>query len=72
MLYRLRQLFAALTARIADADRALVARILTPAELRLFERMPRYDQRHCLDVYRTLLAGGYHDQPLLIGAPPHR
>ena len=71
MLYRLRQLFAALTARIADADRALVARILTPAELRLFERMPRYDQRHCLDVYRTLLAGGYHDQPLLKAALLH-
>ena len=69
--YRLRQLSAALTARVSDADRALVAQALCPAELRLFERMPRYDQRHCLDVYRTLVAGGYHDRPLLKAALLH-
>ncbi|MFN8503639.1 hypothetical protein [Kouleothrix sp.] len=67
MLYRLRQLAAALTARLAPDDRALVARTLAPAELRLFERMPRHDQRHCLDVYHTLRAAG-HDDPLLLRA----
>jgi hypothetical protein len=41
--------------------------MLSPAELRLFAQMPRYDQRHCLDVYRTLRRGGYTD-PLLLRA----
>jgi hypothetical protein len=63
--YRLGQLFAALTARLSSEDHALVAHVLSPAELRLFERMPRHDQRHCLDVYRLLLRGGYTD-PLLL------
>lgn len=64
---RLGQLAAALAARLTPADRALVARLLSPAELRLFERMPRFDQRHCLDVYQTLVRGGYSD-PLLLRA----
>ena len=63
--YRLLQLFTALTARLTPAERALVAATLTATELRLFERMPRHDQRHCLDVYRLLLRGGY-DDPLLL------
>ncbi len=66
-LYRLAQLFAALTAHLTTEDRALVAAALRPAELRLFVRMARHDQRHCLDVYRLLLRGGY-DDPLLLWA----
>src|SRR5947209_20021721 len=65
--YRLSQFFVAMTARLTSAERALVANVLSPAELRLFERMPRHDQRHCLDVYRLLLRGGYAD-PLLLRA----
>src|SRR5262245_41276230 len=65
--YRLRQFFAALTARLPLADRELVAATLSPAEFALFERMPRYDQRHCLDVCTTLRAAGY-DDPLLLRA----
>jgi hypothetical protein len=65
--YRLRQLFAALTARLTPAEREWVGQMLGPAELVLFERMPRYDQRHCLDVCTTLRAGGY-DDPLLLRA----
>jgi hypothetical protein len=65
--YRARQFFAALTARLSSAERTLVVQLLSPGELRLFERMPRFDQRHCLDVYRTLVDGGYVD-PLLLRA----
>jgi len=65
--YRLLQLFTALTARLTPEERALVAAVLSQAELRLFERMPQHDQRHCLDVYRLLLRGGY-DDPLLLRA----
>ena len=65
--YRLTQLFNALTAHLTPEERALVAAVLSPAELRLFERMSRHDQRHCLDVYWLLLRGGY-DDPLLMRA----
>ncbi|HEU4326864.1 MAG TPA: hypothetical protein VFS21_27235 [Roseiflexaceae bacterium] len=65
--YRLRQLASALGARLAPAEQHLVESTLTPGELRLFRRMPRFDQRHCLDVYQTLRGGG-HDDPLLLRA----
>jgi hypothetical protein len=65
--YRLAQFFNALIAHLTAEERALVAAVLSPAELRLFERMPQHDQRHCLDVYRLLLRGGYTD-PLLLRA----
>jgi hypothetical protein len=71
MWYRLRQFFAALTARLSQDDRAVVARALSPAERCLFERMPRYDQRHCLDVYNTLRAAGHDDAVLLKAALLH-
>jgi hypothetical protein len=48
-------------------ERALVARSLTTGELRLFNLMPTYDQRHCLDVYQTLVDAG-HSDPLLLRA----
>jgi hypothetical protein len=69
--YRLLQLFTALTARLTPEERALVAAVLSPAELWLFERMPLHDQRHCLDVYRLLLRGGYDDALLLRAALLH-
>jgi len=67
MGYRVRQFLAALTARLSPTERALVGQLLGPGELRLFECMPRFDQRHCLDVYHTLVDGGYTD-PLLLRA----
>jgi hypothetical protein len=66
-VYRLRQLRAALLARVTPAERALIAATLTAGELRLFNRMTRFDQRHCLDVYETLVRAGY-DDPLLLRA----
>jgi hypothetical protein len=67
LTYRLRQFASALQARITPAERTLVAQLLTPAEQDLFQRMPVYDQRHCLDVYHTLVAAGHCD-PLLLRA----
>src|SRR5262245_18407107 len=66
-LYRLRQFFAAVAGYITLDERVLVVRLLDPGELLLFERMPRFDQRHCLDVYHTLARAG-HDDPLLLRA----
>jgi hypothetical protein len=65
--YRLLQLFNALTAHLSPEEHAVAAAVLSQAELRLFERMPQHDQRHCLDVYRLLVRGGYND-PLLLRA----
>jgi hypothetical protein len=65
--YRLSQFFSALLARVTPEERALAAAALSPNELRLFERMPRHDQRHCLDVFSLLRRGGY-DDPLLLKA----
>jgi hypothetical protein len=69
--YRLRQFFAAIRARLTPEERALVAGALSPGELLLFERMPRYDQRHCLDVFQMLRRGGYDDSLLLRAALLH-
>lgn len=63
----MRQLLAALRATVSPAEQALVATTLSPGEQRLFGLMPRYDQRHCLDVYATLVAAG-HTEPILLRA----
>ncbi|MBX0327937.1 hypothetical protein K2Z83_09645 [Oscillochloris sp. ZM17-4] len=65
--YRARQFFAALRAEVSAEERAMVARTLSAGERRLFERMPTYDQRHCLDVYQTLVDAGQR-APLLLRA----
>lgn len=67
LLYRARQFRAALDARIGPDELAAAQALLTPAEWRLFTMMPRYDQRHCLDVCATLAAAGHAD-PLLLRA----
>jgi hypothetical protein len=67
VIYRSRQLWRALAGRVSAEERALVARLLPAAELELFLRMPGYDQRHCLDVYWTLVRAGHAD-PLLLRA----
>lgn len=65
--YRLRQLASALGARLTPEELRLVEATLSPGEFWLFQRMPRFDQRHCLDVYQSLCGGGYTD-PLLLRA----
>jgi HD domain len=65
--YRLAQFLTAVAARLTSGERALVAAVLSQAELRLFECMPQHDQRHCLDVYQLLVGAGYAD-PLLLRA----
>ena len=69
--YRLRQFVAAIGARISLEERVLIVRLLGPGELRLFERMARFDQRHCLDVYHTLVRAGHRDSLLLRAALLH-
>jgi predicted HD phosphohydrolase len=68
---RFRQLYAALTARVAYEEQATVARLLNAAEWQLFARMPLFDQRHCLDVMHTLQQAGHNDIALLKAALLH-
>lgn len=69
--YRLAQLAAAINAQIAPDERMLLSQLLNPGELRLFERMAQFDQRHCLDVYHTLVKGNHTDPHLLRAALLH-
>ncbi len=71
LAYRARQFVAALGARVGAEELALVRQTLTPGEWRLFAAMPPYDQRHCLDVYHTLVAAGQNDDLLLRAAIIH-
>jgi len=70
-MYRVRQFFWALGARMNTASWVEVEAILTPPQMALFRRMPRYDQRHCLDVARTLRAAGQGQPDLLTAALLH-
>lgn len=64
--YRLWQLWRAVTGRVSAAEWRFVAAQLTVAEQPLFARLPRYDQRHALDVVQLLQREGTAT-PALIG-----
>ena len=70
-MHRAGQFFRALGARMEPAAWAEVEALLTPAQLALFCRMPRYDQRHSLNVARTLRAAGHDHPDLQIAALLH-
>jgi hypothetical protein len=70
-IYRIWQLLRALTAKLNAAEIAFVQQLLAPEYVALFTRMPRYDQRHCLDVCVTLLRAGHSDLALLRAALLH-
>lgn len=69
--YRCWQLWRALTGSLAPADWAFVAQVLTAPELVLFRQMPRYDQRHALDVARLLCTRVAADDPMVAMALLH-
>jgi hypothetical protein len=54
--YRLWQLWRALTGQIQPDEHMFVQALLTPVEQRLFVQLPRYDQRHALDIVAVLRA----------------
>lgn len=49
----------------------LLSEYLTPSQAELFQRMPRCDQRHGLDVFHALRKEQYHDHNLLAAALLH-
>jgi hypothetical protein len=63
--YRVRQFVTALIASIRLDERVLLVCTLSDPQLLLFERMPRFAQRHSLDVYHALVRAGHTDPHLL-------
>jgi hypothetical protein len=63
---RVRQLGRSLRARpLNRAELQTVSGILSVEQLKLYLQLPVYEQRHALNVYNTLVAGGYDDRELL-------
>lgn len=70
-MYRVRQFWWALCARKPEGAQSTLEALLSAEQLALFRRMSAADQRHSLDVYRSLLAAGYTNRDLLVAALLH-
>jgi hypothetical protein len=70
-VYRFRQFFGALTARVGDDEEWALAELLTLPQRDIFRRMAPNDQRHGLNVCSTLRRAGYDDPALLTAALLH-
>lgn len=70
-MYRVSQFFRALVAWVTKRDIGLLSEYLTPPQAELFQRMPRCDQRHGLDVFYALRRKQHHDHDLLAAALLH-
>jgi hypothetical protein len=69
--YRVRQVWAALSARRNPPDDAPARAVLPPPLFALFRQMPVEDRRHALAVLAALSARGERDEPLLQAALLH-
>ncbi|HUF52735.1 MAG TPA: hypothetical protein VMR52_03025 [Dehalococcoidia bacterium] len=69
--YRVRQLRRALRPNVTPEDIAAAAERLGPGLFPLFAGMQPADQRHCLDVYKTLLAKNETEPHILAAALIH-
>ena len=70
-LYRTRQFLAALRPTVEGNERRDAAELLGKRLWPLFESMKTRDQRHSLDVLRTLKSHDRHDEDLLMAALLH-
>ncbi len=70
-MYRVSQFCRALVAWAPKRELGLISEYLTPPQVELFQRMPRSDQRHGLDVFHTLRRKQHLDHDLLSAALLH-
>ena len=68
---KIRQTFRYATGRVSADERREVAELLTPSQLALFDSMHPADQRHGLDVVRSLRAAGRTEHDLLLAGLFH-
>jgi hypothetical protein len=69
--YRARQFRDHLFARVSPEERAVAHALLPTAAARVFDAMPRADQRHALEVVARLRSTGQTDSDLLAAALLH-
>jgi hypothetical protein len=69
--YRIGQLRRALDPQVSESERAAARNALGERLYPLFDAMQPADQRHCLDTFEQLLAGGHTDDDLLAAALLH-
>ena len=69
--YRVRQFTNGLAARVDAAETDAIKKVLPPAGLALFRRMPTDAKRHSLNVYNTLQSSGRADPDLAAAALLH-
>ena len=70
-IYRLRQFFQGLHARITPAEQQMIVHVLPERAATLFFRLPLDAQRHSLNVLHTLQAAGYQQADLAVAALLH-
>jgi hypothetical protein len=70
-VYRVSQFFRALVAWVPKQELGLLSEYLTPPQAELFQKMPRCDQRHGLDVFYALRKKQHDDHDLLVAALLH-
>jgi hypothetical protein len=70
-VYRVRQFFGALAARVDEDDEQDLTLLLTPAQRDLFQQMAPNDQRHSIKVCVALRQVGDDDVDLLVAALLH-
>lgn len=71
VLYRVRQFWRGLSARLTPEDRQRVEETLPAAALPLFWQMPVDAQRHSLNVLQSVWMAGYHHPDLAVAALLH-
>ncbi|WP_291583265.1 HDIG domain-containing metalloprotein [Clostridium sp. UBA6640] len=54
-IYRVKQFFKAVTAKITDEDIEFINRYLEPFEIELFNKLKVYDKKHCINVAKDIL-----------------
>jgi hypothetical protein len=69
--YRVRQFRDHVLARVFAEERAAAHAALPPTAVGVFDAMPVADQRHAIDVFSRLRAGGQTDPDLLAAALLH-
>ncbi|GAA0123416.1 HD domain-containing protein [Clostridium faecium] len=53
-IYRVKQFFKAITAKITDEDIEFFNRYLKPFEIELFNKLKVYDKKHCINVAKDI------------------
>lgn len=54
-IYRVKQFFKAISAKITAEDLSLINEYLNENEIQLFNRLPVYDKKHCINVARDII-----------------